>query len=234
MPTEREVQRLSAVYQQYRERGTAETRWSEDNAGNRAIIRERTAVLESLLRAARWLPLAGCRILDVGCGVGTVLASFARWGALPDDLYGVDLLPDRIAEAQQLYPEIHFQHANAERLDFQDAAFDLVLLFTVFTSILSTRMAHNVADEVSRVLKPGGAAVWYDFRYDNPRNPNVRGMPSAAIRALFPDFDLRLRTVTLLPPLARRLGRATPVLYPALALIPPLRTHYLGLLVKHS
>ena len=93
-------------------------------------------------------------------------------------------------------------------------------------------MAYNVAGEVHRVLKSGGAVVWYDFRYKNPWNPHTRPMPKQRIRQFFPDFEIHLHTVTLLPPLARRLGRLTPVLYPQLSAIPPLRTHHLGLLVK--
>jgi ubiquinone/menaquinone biosynthesis C-methylase UbiE len=123
---------------------------------------------------------------------------------------------------------------NAEQLHFEDATFDLVLLFTVFSSILDGRMACNVASEVCRVLKPGGAVVWYDFRYNSPANRNVRRITRATIQAIFPDFDLHLRTVTVLPPLARRLGRLTPTLYTIFASIPILRTHYLGLLWKRS
>jgi hypothetical protein len=101
-------------------------------------------------------------------------------------------------------------------------------------------MAHNVAKEVCRVLKdpdlesrkPGGVVLWYDFRYNNPWNPHTRRMTRQYIRQFFPDFKLRLRAITLLPPVARRLGDLTPLLYPLLAFVPFLRTHYLGLLVK--
>jgi hypothetical protein len=93
-------------------------------------------------------------------------------------------------------------------------------------------MAHNVAREACRVLKPGGAVLWYDFRYNNPWNPHVRGITRQQIHQLFPGLEMDLRTITLLPPLARHLGRMTPILYPLLAAIPPLRTHYLGLLIK--
>jgi hypothetical protein len=106
------------------------------------------------------------------------------------------------------------------------SSLDMVLLFTVFSSILDHRMAENVATEVRRVLKPGGAVLWYDFRYDNPSNPHTRGMTKRHIRRLFPGFTLNLRTITSLPPLARRLGRATSWLYPVLAAGPFLRTHY--------
>jgi len=95
-------------------------------------------------------------------------------------------------------------------------------------------MAGCVLTEVRRVLMPGGTVLWYDFRYNNPWNPHVRGMTKRHIRQFFPGFEMHLRTITLLPPLARRLGRLTPVLYPLLAAIPPLRTHYLGLLLRRS
>ncbi len=171
-------------------------------------------------------------MLEVGCGTGGTLAGLLELEARPEDLYGVDLLADRIATAKQSYPGINFQCANAEQLDFPDSSFDLVLLFTVFSSILDVRMAQNAANEVSRVLLPGGAVLWYDFRYDNPRNPNVRGMKLKRIRGLFPGMGVHLRSLTPLPPIVRRLSRLTPLLYPLLAALPPLRTHYIGLLVK--
>lgn len=230
--TQSEAERLERVYRTYHNSSAVQGQWSADNAGNNAIAQERASVLGMLLANAGLLPLNNCRILDVGCSTGHLLASFTEWGAAPSNLYGVDLLEDRIEKATKRFPESHFYCANAERLDFADAMFDLVLLFTVFTSILDDQMARNVAAEVRRVLKVGGAVVWYDFRYNNPNNSNVRGMTSGAIRRLFPDFDYDLRTVTLLPPLARRLGPATQALYSPLVRLPLLRTHYLGLLIK--
>jgi SAM-dependent methyltransferase len=234
MTTSHEVQRLRKVYRDYRESGYSQTHWSATNPGNRAIVCERREGLHQMLAAAGLLPLSCRRILDVGCGSGQELASFMQWGALPVSLYGVDLLPDHVEAAKQQYPELHVQCGNAERLEMPDASFDLVVLFTVFTSILDSEMARNVAREVTRVLAPGGAVVWYDFRYNNPFNAHVRGMSRAAIRELFPAFALHLRAVTLLPPIARRLGRMTRALYPMLSMLPLLRTHYLGFLVKPS
>ncbi len=232
MSTDHEVERLTHVYRTYRESHAIQAQWDESNPGNRAILRERQWAIRHLLSTHGFLPLTGRRVLEVGCGSGKVLANLLELGARPENLYGVDLLPERIAEAEQHYPDLHLQCANAEQLEFPDASFDLVLLFTVFSSILDGQMACKVAHEVSRVLRPGGAVLWYDFRYDNPRNPNVRGMIKRHIETLFPGLHMRLHTITLLPPLARRLGRLTPVLYPVLAAIPPLRTHYLGVLVK--
>ena len=97
-------------------------------------------------------------------------------------------------------------------------------------TIATLQMARNVAAELVRVLKPGGGILWYDFRVNNPRNPHVCGQTIAHIRHLFPQLQTDLRTVTLLPPLARRLGRTTGALYPVLARLPWLRTHYIGLI----
>ena len=232
MPSDHEVQRLAQVYRTYRESHAIQAQWDESNPGNHAILRERQRGIRRLLSTHGFLPLTGRRVLEVGCGSGKVLASLLELGAQPENLYGMDLLPERIAEAQQHYPDLSFQCANAEQLEFPETSFDLVLLFAVFSSILNEQMSCNVAYEVSRVLRPGGAVLWYDFRYDNPRNSNVRGMNKRDIETLFLDFHMRLHTITLLPLLARRLGRLTLVLYPALASVPPLRTHYLGLLVK--
>jgi ubiquinone/menaquinone biosynthesis C-methylase UbiE len=232
MSANREVERLVTVYREYREDSSFQAKWSLTNPGNRAMARERQGLLTRLLQMHSFFPLAGRRILDVGCGGGAVLASFKDLGASSENLYGVDLMPERIAQAQESFPDIHFQAGNAENLAFPSAYFDLVLLFVVFSSILDTRMARNVSREVSRVLKPGGAVVWYDFIYNNPQNPQVRGLRLSAIRDLFPDFHFLMRKTTLFPPLARRLGPLTSVLYPALAAIPCLRTHYLGLLQK--
>jgi hypothetical protein len=80
------------------------------------------------------------------------------------------------------------------------------------------------------VLRPDGAILWYDLRVDNPRNPNVRGVRGAEIRALFPDFRLRLRRVTLAPPHARRLVPRSWLLAGLLERFVVLNTHYLGLL----
>ncbi len=227
-----EVQRIQRVYQGYQESGAATTRWDKRNPGNRAIVAERQSAVRRLLRDRGWLPLTDRRVLEVGCGAGAELARLLELGAEPKNLYGVDLLAERISDARARYPGLHFGVANAEHLGFPDSHFDLVMAFTLFSSILDGVMARQIATEIVRVLKPGGAVLWYDFRYDNPRNPNVRGVPRPRIEALFPESQLRLRSTTLLPPLARRLGRATPLIYPMLAIVPLLRTHYVGLVLR--
>ena len=74
------------------------------------------------LRKHGFRTLAGCRILDVRCGFGYWLRRYAQWGALPDDLHGVDLLEERIQAARkQSLPGIDLRCCNAVDLDFEDA-----------------------------------------------------------------------------------------------------------------
>lgn len=109
--------------------------------------------------------------------------------------------------------------------------FSLVLYFPVFSSILDDTMARNVASDGKRLLKVNDVDIWYNICYSSP-NRNTRPIQRGNVRNLLPNFSLHLPTATLLPPIARPLVRMTPVLYQLLAAIPPLRSHYLGLLMR--
>lgn len=200
------------------------------NAGNRWRMREHREQLERILVERLDRPLSECRILDVGCGYGSLLAWYHDLGAASENLVGVDLLSNRVRTARETYPELTFMEANAEHLDFADGSFDLVSAFTVFSSILDPGMALNVARSMSRVLRPGGAVIWYDLRYPNPWNRHLRALTKRRIRRLFPSSTMALESTTLLPPVARRLGRFSDRAYPLLASVPALRSHHVGLL----
>jgi ubiquinone/menaquinone biosynthesis C-methylase UbiE len=218
-----EINRIRAVYARW------EPTYDRTSPGFLMLLGERNARLKQLLAA---LPqtLARCRVLDVGCGCGDVLNLFYEQGAAADNLFGIDLLSHRIHIARERYPLLSFREGNAEQIDFPDRWFDIATVFTVFSSIFDRSMAENVACEIDRVRAPGGAIVWYDMRYPNPWNRNVRPMTKARIRELFPSFQLELESLTVLPPLARRLGSGLNTVYPLLARVPILRSHYLGLL----
>ena len=210
------------------------SRYNLRNRGNRLVLAERRALARKLLSDAGLVPLGDRGVLEVGCGSGSELAWLVELGAFPSRLVGIDLLPDRISAARYAYPEIEFHVGNAERLQFEDASFDLVTSFTVFSSILDRSMAANVAREMVRVLKPGGRLLWYDFRYDNPSNKDVRGVSEHRLHELFPEFEGKVHLLTVLPPLVRKLGFLTPVAYRVLSAAPPLRSHLMALLRKQS
>jgi SAM-dependent methyltransferase len=197
-------------------------------------ISERIRETRSLLNLAGYQSFSNLHILDIGCGYGDNLRLFLEWGASPEHLAGIDLLPERAEKAKHLNPNIDIRCGSAIELPWTDASFDLVCQYLVFTSILEPTMKQQIASEIVRVLRPGGALLWYDFRYDNPNNADVKGMSLGEIQNLFPGLKIDLRSITLAPPIVRRLPSfAIPILYPMLTAIPLLRTHYLGLLVKN-
>ena len=213
---------MRRVYQEYADRGREAHEWAPDHPGNRALVVQRTRVLGRLLGQSGRLPLGDRRVLDLGCGDGTVLAGLVHWGGAPGSS-GRGRSAARCGAAARVRVRRDYASTSAtpRRCPIATAASTSRLAFTVFTSILDDRVARQVAAEVGRVLRPGGALVWYDFRVDNPRNPHVRGMPRRRLAGLFPGWHARLQLVTLLPPLARRLGILTPVLYPVLATLRP-------------
>ena len=105
------------------------------------VSRERLAPMVAALES---LPDAPERALDVGTGTGAVARLLAElW---PDaEVLGVDASAPMIAEARRLGHE-QYQVADASRLPFADASFDLVTLNNMIPFF----------DELERVTKPGG------------------------------------------------------------------------------
>jgi ubiquinone/menaquinone biosynthesis C-methylase UbiE len=97
---------------------------------------------------------SGQRVLEIGVGLGTDHVQFARAGA---ELFGVDLtekgieMVRRRLELEGLASDL--QVADAERLPFDDAAFDVVYSWGVLHHTPDTSRAVR---EAIRVLRPGG------------------------------------------------------------------------------
>lgn len=204
----------------------------------RQAWQERQRAMLALMARHVPKPLAECRILEVGSGGGDNLLDCLRWGADPERLAGIELLALRHEMARTRLPAaVSLVLGDACEVLEAEArvnapAHDLILQATVFSSLLDDAVQQRLARAMWAVLAPGGAVLWYDFTVDNPRNPDVRGVPLARVRALFPEAQVLARQrLTLAPPLARVLAR----LHPALCGVfnwPWLRTHRLVWLAK--
>jgi len=89
------------------------------------------------------------RVLDVGTGTGVAALALAEWFPAAE-VTGVDLSTGMVAEAERKGGRVRFLVADASRLPFPDASFDLVVLMN----------AVPFFDELARILAPGGTAAF--------------------------------------------------------------------------
>ena len=194
---------------------------------------QRQRVMLNLLSRHAAQRLDQLRVLEIGCGSGSNLLELASLGFDASRLVGNELLPERAAAARRQLPAATALHeGDATQLPFEGDSFDLVYQSTVFSSLLDDAFQQLLADAMWRWVRPGGAVLWYDFTYNNPRNADVRGVPLARVRTLFPSARIDARRVTLAPPISRRVCRMSPVAYSLFNALPFLRTHLLCWVAK--
>jgi len=187
-----------------------------------------------LAMIAQYAPLEGRRILDTGCGLGIYVRAFRRFS---DEVYGVDLDPDKIALARGELPNL--QVASAECLPFENSSFDVVLSHEVWEHVNDDRAA---AREAVRVLRPGGRLVvfvpnrlWFlethgvywrgEYHFgniplvnwlpDGLRNklaPHVRAYTARQLRALFEGLPVCVVAHTQIFPGYDNIARRRPAL----------------------
>jgi SAM-dependent methyltransferase len=219
----REAARIRAAYKRRARRG-ADARYSLMEPAHLFHAQSLDRALVRALRHEGIRTLAGLRILDAGCGGGSWLAGLTRFGAEPDLLTGVDLRAEALPRAPS---GLQLGVASADQLPFATSSFDLVCQLTMMSSVLDRGMRHRIAAELTRVLRPGGILLWYDFTV-NPFNRDVAGVPLRQLIALFPGAALRVERTTLAPPLTRLVAPRSWLSCALLESVPWLRTHLIA------
>jgi len=223
--SERELDRIRAAYDERDAAAETPYRWSNPGYVTYMQLVER-ALLRALDDAAT--PLAGARVLDVGCGSGYFLHRLSEYGA--GECHGIDLVANRIDSARERYPAHQWHVGSATELPFEDGSFDLVTQFTCLSSIVDDGTRAAAASEMLRVAGGDGCVLSLDMRQGS--RPGSSGTPTIgldedALRSLFGEPRL-LRRVALRFDLAQIAGRHA-LLAQTLALARPLRSHVLGL-----
>lgn len=193
--------------------------------GNLLMAQERERYLAGVLRGQGYESLEGLRCFGAGRSSGHNLHTFIQWGAHPSDLAAIDMDAEMAAHMRTHSPEIRMHEGSAEAIPEGDESFDLSIAFTLFSSVPDEDVSRAIAGELFRITRPGGLIVVYDMTRRNPGNRDVHPVTVDAIRRWFPKCPLKVRRITLAPPIARPVGRFAPWLYGPLAALPFLRTH---------
>ena len=222
-----EQERIRSVYQSW----LAQARVAAAYAWYRPDVLEQSAALRRtvgpMLAQALGKDLGAAHIVDVGCGSGGFLRQLIDWGADPARLVGTEYQPERLELARlRSAPGVRWHLGD---LDFAaDASFELAVANTVFSSILDDAARAALAADMWRTVMPGGWCMVFDFRYNNPRNDQVRKVDWRQLQRFWPTPVRRNKTLLLAPPLARRLMRAPRLVSDLLAsCVPPLRSHFI-------
>lgn len=193
-------------------------------------VQEREWLTARLLRHSGMNSLRGLDILDVGCGSGIEMHRLALWGADPARMAGVDLMDDRIAAAKRRVPAADLHVGSAHELPFPPRVFDLVIQFTMFSSIMSAEVRSAAAAEMLRVLRTGGRILWYDIRAVPRLTPDIHPIPDREITALFQGCDILICPSTLRWGILRRTVPISRHLGLILERVAPLNSHLLAVI----
>lgn len=229
---------MSAKYDKNKEPHAVIDRYARRNVGDRySMLRaevwldmqaRQLAMLWLFAHDLGWHDLTELKLTGIGCVDGGKLLEFLRFGFAPQNLCGIEILPEREKAARQILPAalvVHVGDANAANTP--PISQDVVFQSVVFSSLLVDAFQHELARRMWQWVKPGGGILWYDFIYNNPANRDVRGVPVKRAQELFPECKMIFRSVTLALPISRRVCSIHPYAYQLLNAIPLLRTHVL-------
>jgi SAM-dependent methyltransferase len=219
-----EQARIQAVYAD-RDRKVGSRRFSKPEDLYISAVKQR--LFASALSQTIGEDLGDLRILDVGCGRGDFLRQLAEWGAAPAHLVGTEFLTDRLEAARKIsHPDMTWHLGGLE--DLPPGQFDLIAAHTVLTSVLDPNMRAALCNQIWQRLAPGGWAMVFDFRFNNPRNPDVKRVTRAELDTYWPDaHQVHFQKALLAPPLLRRLvGRNFGLVETVTATLPFLQSHF--------
>src|SRR5881398_1708117 len=148
--------------------------WAEDLGYPEEFANVPESAVQSFAGVANSFSLCriepGARVLDLGAGAGTDSLVAAQMVGPGGQVTGIDMTPEMLDKARAAAGEmgatnVEFVEAEAERLPFADASFDVVISNGVIDLIPDK---DAVFAELFRVLAPGGRIQIADVTIQNP------------------------------------------------------------------
>lgn len=136
--------------------------------GNKAKSYDYFAATNSRARSVlkAFPPSPGEKVLDVGCGTGTLSIALKRAVGESGSVTAIDAAAGMVDVAEKKAANsgvgVDFKVAAIEKLPFADASFDKAYA-TLMTHHLPPKVKEDGFKEINRVLKPGGAFLVVDF-----------------------------------------------------------------------
>lgn len=144
---------------------------------------------------------SGEKVLDIGCGTGTLIILAKQTSGNNAEIYGTDAAPEMIERAQEKARhdkvDVDFQTGLAENIQFPDNTFDLVMN-SLMMHHLTADLREKALAEIYRVLKPGGRLLIVDFE------PPKKGLYKSFLRLIL--GDMTSIDNTTIPPLLKNAG----------------------------
>jgi len=131
---------------------------------------------------------SGMRLLDVGCGPGSITLGLAKYVA-PAEVVGIDTASEVLATARELRgdtPNVRFEEASVYALPYETDSFDVAYAHQVLQHLADPSAALG---EMRRVVRPGGLVAARDSDYQTmvswPRSEAIeewRALYTAVVR----------------------------------------------------
>ena len=168
---------------------------------NKGLLFQQLATYRSIVEALRYIEFnnEAC-ILDVGCGSGQSLRQLLDIGYLPYNMFGIDIIKDRIIDGDNRFPNIGFHYGDATDMPYKDKSFDIVMASTLFIGIKDDS-DKKIATEMMRVVKNTGHILLIDWRYDY-FHKEYKALTQTRIKSLFPNCKVIVqKNGSLIPPI---------------------------------
>lgn len=157
--------------------------------------------IENLIKIIK--PFIRGKVLDVGCGEGTVTNSISQLDYV-DEIFGIDISKTAINLAKKKYSNISFKISEAEKIPYKDNSFKTVLLIEVLEHILDIE---GLFIELNRVLELEGyivitttdynflkkiliALIWEKYFYAT--NPHIKFLTKESLKKLLEFYGFKV------------------------------------------